>query len=300
MSPRAVAVTAGAVVAFVAAAYLAFRLAAPGPDATLEAARQAYAQGRFVEAVRLYRGRIPEREEAVDLHREYQNAARQAGKKDPSILERVRGEYEGVVVRNPGRPWALYLRARLADGEAFQREILKVLTLDPGYLPAIVGYANWAYDEKRWKIAAEMFDEAEKRGHRESAERHLVASFRAERHDALDRQVARLLAEPPGSGVTLLAYPLGGGAVSIALLVAHDPAVPYLWGLQVVRPDNSFQFVSVTRTGDGYALHASTNWMDHRSGEQPVNGPEVVRQKEMPTFSQAYAEARKRIDEKKP
>ncbi len=275
------------------------RNSAPASPAGLEAARDAYARGDHAAAYRLYKGRIPATADALEDHRCYQNSARKLAKSNPALFEAVKGEYEALRVRQPGQAWVHYLRARLEDGEAFQREMKIALDADPGFLPALYGCANEAFESGRLDAAAEHFERAWAKGGRDHVDRHLVALYRIGRHEGLDRLIEHLRGSPPGEGVSLVAYPLDSGSPAAALLVGYGSGTPYLWALQFVRGDNATRLFSVAKDAAEWTVHGTEEWTIHKPDELPVNGPVLLRSATNPGFAAVLAEAKRRLHDGK-
>lgn len=290
-------------IAALALGVIAVRLLTLGPDPK-EAARlhreaiELEKNGRTEDALARLRAAIAHDPESIPINRDYQNLMRRSGK-----IEDARAEYRRRAANFPNSAGAQYLGARLEDGEALEKGMLRVLELDAGFVWAHRALGAYYSDEHRPDAAVRHLERAAAAREASPDDARTLTAFlyKHDRYEDIDRILEGWLARRPpfAQEDAALSCALGRrpNNTAVQLHVALDPQIPFLYALRIVRADYTFRQISVRRDGARYVIAWTREWM---LPEQPDGGPELWDRPDRPTFAEIHSAAASRLmaDEK--
>jgi len=231
----------------------------------------------------------------VEIHRDFQNHMREAGR-----LDEIREEYRRRAASRPRDASAQYLAARIEKDEALEAGMKRALEIDAGTIWAHRALAQYYAERRRIDDSVRHLEAAaaSRDATLDDAKTLLANLYAFHRLERIDRAVEGWLDRPPAFAreEAALQATLGRrpGGTKVALSIAVDPTLPYLFTILFTRGDGTHRQIYARRSGQKFAVAWWRSWLPLDQQDQE---PETWEVKERPLFTDLHSAATSRLVE---
>lgn len=220
--------------------------------------------------------------------------------RDAKRLDEIRDAYRARAASRPKDAAVQYLAARIETGEALESGMKRAIEIDAGYVWAHRALGRYYAEERRVDDSVRHLEAAAASPHAtiDDAKTLLANLYAFHRLERIDRAVEGWLDKPPtftreDAALQATLGPRPGGT-KVALSIAIDPTLPYLFAILFTRGDGTHRQIYARRAGQKFAVAWWRSWLPLDQQDQE---PETWEVKERPLFTDLHSAATSRLVE---